>query len=74
MANLELPPWMEVVAPKRKKQVICLDEFDFERLVPPKPKGTKKPKMVSQVLVDPTSKRKYAEVMVPLLDKDKGNI
>lgn len=28
-SNPELPPWMEVVAPKRKKQVISPDEFDF---------------------------------------------
>lgn len=74
LANPKLPPWMEVVAPKRKKQVISPDEFDFEQLVPPKPKGTKKPKTVSRVLVDPKSKRKYAEVMVPSSDKNKDDV
>lgn len=65
---------MDVVAPKRKKHVILLDEFDFEQLAPPKSKSTKKPKTVSQVLVDPTPKRKYAKVMVPYSYKNKGNI
>lgn len=50
------------------------DEFYFEQLVPPKPKGTKKSKTVSWVLVHLTSKMKYAEVMVPSLDKNKDDI
>lgn len=54
--------------------MISLDEFDFELLVPPKPKGIKKPKTVSRVVVDPASKRKYVEVMAPSSDKEKGNI
>ncbi|XP_059078092.1 uncharacterized protein LOC131876666 [Cryptomeria japonica] len=43
-------------------------------LVPPKPKGTKKSKTVSRVLVDPATKRKYVEVIVPSSDKSKDNI
>ncbi|XP_059066362.1 uncharacterized protein LOC131857677 [Cryptomeria japonica] len=72
--NTKLPPWMDIVAPKRKKRVILPDEFDFEQLTPPKSKSTKKPKTVSRVLVDPTTKMKYAEVMVPSSNKNKDNI
>ncbi|XP_057819851.1 classical arabinogalactan protein 9-like [Cryptomeria japonica] len=47
-----LPPWLDIVAPKRKKQVVSPDDFDFEQLAPLKAKVTKKPKTVSRVLVD----------------------
>lgn len=29
-----LPPWLDIVAPKRKKQVVSPDDFDFEQLAP----------------------------------------
>lgn len=54
--------------------MISPDEFDFEQLDPPKAKNTKKPKTVSRVLVDPATKRKYVEVMVPSSNKNKDNI
>ncbi|XP_059067816.1 uncharacterized protein LOC131858553 [Cryptomeria japonica] len=68
--NTKLPPWMDMVAPKRKKHVISPDEFDFEQLAPSKFKGTKKPKIVSRVLVDPTIKRKYAETLATKVEDD----
>lgn len=70
----DLTSWMDIVAPKRKKKVISLDEFDFEQLAPSKAKSTKKPKIISRVLVDPTTKRKYVEVMVPSSDMNKDSI
>lgn len=60
--------------PKRKRQVISPDNFDFDQLGPVKQKVTKKPKTVSRILVDLVSKRKYDEVLVSSSDKDKDNI
>lgn len=69
-----LPPWLDIVAPKRKKQVVSPDDFDFEQLTPSKAKVAKKPKIVSRVLIDLVSKRKYPEVIVPTIGKTKENI
>jgi hypothetical protein len=44
-----LPPWLVTQAPKRKKQVVSLDELDLEEVIPSKPKGKKKPKTLSRL-------------------------
>lgn len=44
-----LPPWLVSNTPKRKKQAISPNDFDFSHLVPVKPKGTKKAKTLSRV-------------------------
>lgn len=62
------------MAPKRKKFFISPDDFDFDQLVPSKEKGTKNPKIVSQVLVDPATKRNYVEVLILAMDKRKDSV
>ncbi|XP_057813397.1 uncharacterized protein LOC131027379 [Cryptomeria japonica] len=69
-----LPPWLVIVAPKRKTQFVSPDDFEFEQLTPSKAKVAKNPKIVSRVLIDPVSKRKYAEVIVQTIGKTKENI
>lgn len=69
-----LLPWLDVVASKRKKQVISPDDFNFDQLGPIKNKVTKKPKTMSRILVDLVSKKKYDEVLVSSSYKDKENI
>lgn len=66
--------WLDSVVPKRKKQVISPDDFDFDQLGLVKEKVTKKPNTMSRILVDPVRKRKYAEVLMPSSNKDKDNI
>lgn len=62
-----LLPWLSSNAPKRKKQVVSLDDFDFNQLVPVKAKTSKKAKIISRVKVD-KNKNKYVEVVVPPQD------
>lgn len=54
--------------PKRKKQVIYPNDFDFGQLVQVNPKVLKGSKTLSRVRVD-QSGNKYAELVVPLLEK-----
>lgn len=62
-----LPPWLFSNAPKRKKQVVSPEDFDFSQIVPIKPKTTKKAKTFSRVKVD-KNKNKYDKVVIPPQD------
>lgn len=53
--------------PNIKKKAISLDDFDFNQLVPIKPKVTKKAKTMSRLRID-RSKNKYVEMAIPPLD------
>lgn len=61
-----LPPWLLAYMPKRKKQVISPDDFDFTKLVPAKPKAPKKLKILSSVLED--KGHKFLEIAKPPQD------
>lgn len=69
-----LPPWLVSQAPKRKKQVVSLDELDFEEVVSSKPKGKKKPKTLSKLHME--ARHKFVEVAEPPQGKncDEVNI
>lgn len=68
MNTLELPPWLSSITPKKKKQEISVDIFDFQQLGKPKPRAAKKAKTVSRVVVD-SNKMKYVELANPLAEK-----
>lgn len=61
------PPWLSFNAPKRKKQAMSLDDFDFNQLIPSITETVKKAKILSRVMVD-KNKNKYVEVDVPPQD------
>lgn len=65
---MALPPWLNSFAPKRKKQEISLDVFDYQQLKQSRPKVAKRAKIISRVTVD-SNKRKVAEIVEPLVDK-----
>lgn len=68
-----LYPWLKSATPKRKKRVISPDDFDFEKLMPPKTKGVKKAKTLSRIKVD-ESRSKYAEISIPPQGKSRDEI
>lgn len=59
-----LPPWLFSNAPKRKKWAISPEDFDFNQIVPIKPKTTKNVKTLTRVNID-KNKNKYVEVVDP---------
>ncbi|XP_059071781.1 uncharacterized protein LOC131870090 [Cryptomeria japonica] len=62
-----LPPWLFSNAPKRKKQTVSPEDFDFSQLVVVKPKSTKKAKNLSRVkpYQQSTLKRSGAKKLKP---------
>lgn len=66
--SMALPPWLSSFTPKRKKQEISPDIFDFQQLKKSKPKVAKRAKTVSGVIVD-SDKMKVAEIVEPVVEK-----
>lgn len=64
-----MPLWLVFNTLKRKNRAISLDDFNFSQLTHVKPKGTKKAKTLSKVMVD-KSKNKYVEMEISPLDID----
>lgn len=60
-----LPPYLSSNVPKRKKQIVSPEDFDFKQLALVKHKTTKKTKNLSRIKVD-KNKNKYVQVAIPL--------
>lgn len=65
--SMALPPWLSSFTPKRKKQEISPNIFDFQQLKKSKPKAAKRAKTVSRVIVD-SNRIKVAAIVEPIVD------
>lgn len=65
---MTLPPWLSSFTPKRKKQEISSDAFDYQQLKLSRSKVAKKAKTICRVTID-SNKMKVAEIVEPIADK-----